>query len=53
MRHEEAQGFVSSPARSTDSFFFPLGSNHPSALICDIHLLAGGEVFSIFSLIVL
>lgn len=38
---------VCSPSeRSTDS-------NHPSALIRDIHLSVGGEFFSIFNLIVL
>lgn len=34
-------------------FFFSRGSNHPSVLIRDIHLSAGGEFFSIFNLIVL
>lgn len=34
-------------------FFFYRGSYHPSALIRDIHLSAGGEFFSIFNLIVL
>lgn len=48
MQQEKAQGLF------TNRFiFFPQGSNHPSALIRDIHLSAGGEFFSIFNLIVL
>lgn len=39
--------------RSNKCIFSPRGSNHPSALIRDIHLSAGGEFFSFFNLIAL
>lgn len=45
--------FAHLPRGQRIHLFLLRGSNHPSALIRDIHLSEGGEFFSIFNLIVL